>query len=958
MGGGQKWGAKLLVVVVVWGASLLPHVLPLSPSPTSRNPVSGLEDSPLTEVQAVEGDRVLLPCNLEPPLANDSIHLVLFYHDGGGTPIYSLDARSVSLEQASHWAETELGGRAYMELGAGKRGLVLEEVTRRDEGEYRCRVDFVHSPTRNLRVRLHVIVPPRSIAISTDYSPRSRLTRVAGPYPEGSEVTLSCQVLGGHPRPHVTWWNEGALLDKVSEVNTGQVTRNALALPPLTRADLNKTLTCQASNSNLTIPLSQVITIDMTYPPLSVTLGPGSGGVLTVREGVGQTLTCEARGSRPPAKLRWWKDGNVLDLPTKDEVEGDVSRSSVTLVPEARDHGSLVTCRAYSPSLIDQVLSNATTLSVLYKPRLQLSLGPHLSLESVEEGDQVTFTCQVDANPQVTGIQWAQDGVPLQTNSSMGVRVGGDTLLLEKVTRASTGHYTCAAANTEGARTSNPLHLAVMFPPTCSDGQQTVYGAARHEQLHVPCQVQSYPEPTFFRWAVNTSTGVVDVALNLSSNSGRRSVVRYMPQTHHDFGELLCWATNRVGQQKRPCVFRVIPAAKPEAVHGCVAERNSSMPASYVVLTCSPGWDGGLNQTFTLEVRQAAREEVLEAFRHASNPLFIITGLKVGVEYLLTVTAANSRGSSPPVTLNYTATAASADKVVSPHSHTSLLSIMPLLVLLLGTLVAVSACVAVGVLLVRRGRDKRKARAKCLYAGPLKDDLENHDLHTIVCVNRECEKEELMRSTGTAVANLYVSPSTLLNNSSLTPSVDGDMPLREGMPVAPLASLDSLGRCSTPSSTSTSKTTSSASSKSSHVSSATVALNPDYLAKDPEYLMKNPDLLMKHPEYLSRNPDYVIKNPDFMLKNSDYLLKNTDYLGKNADYLIRNPEYLAVSPEYVAPSSEYLSKRTEYMSPSAEFLARRAEYLSQEVDCLGKCRPLLGDQKRPCCLNSHKESSV
>ncbi|MPC65817.1 hypothetical protein E2C01_059953 [Portunus trituberculatus] len=40
-------------------------------------------------------------------------------------------------------------------------------------------------------------LPPRSIAISTDYSPRSRLTRVAGPYPEGSEVTLSCQVLGG-----------------------------------------------------------------------------------------------------------------------------------------------------------------------------------------------------------------------------------------------------------------------------------------------------------------------------------------------------------------------------------------------------------------------------------------------------------------------------------------------------------------------------------------------------------------------------------------------------------------------------------------------------------------------------------------------------------------------------------------------------------------------------------------
>lgn len=50
------------------------------------------------------------------------------------------------------------------------------------------------------------------------------------------------------------------------------------------------------------------------------------------------------------------------------------------------------------------------------------------------------------------------------------------------------------------------------------------------------------------------------------------------------------------------------------------------MPASYVVLACVPGWDGGLNQTFTLEVRQAAQEEVLEAFRHASDPTFIISG--------------------------------------------------------------------------------------------------------------------------------------------------------------------------------------------------------------------------------------------------------------------------------------------------------------------------------------------
>lgn len=49
--------------------------------------------------------------------------------------------------------------------------------------------------------------------------------------------------------------------------------------------------------------------------------------------------------------------------------------------------------------------------------------------------------------------------------------------------------------------------------------------------------------------------------------------------------------------------------------------------------------------------------------------------------------------------------------------------------------------------------------------------------------------------------------------------------------LAPLASTDSLGQCSTPSSvcTASSKT---ASSRSSRTSSSTVALNPDYLTKE------------------------------------------------------------------------------------------------------------------------------
>ncbi|KAK8748271.1 hypothetical protein OTU49_016399 [Cherax quadricarinatus] len=812
--------------------------------------LNGLEDSPLTKVRAVKDGQVLLPCDMEPPLLNDSTHLVLFYHGDGGTPIYSLDSRSVSLERASHWAEQELGGRAYMRIGRNQRGLLLEKVQLKDEGDYRCRVDFLESPTRNLRIRLEVVVPPGTMTITSNYAPDTRVEGRAGPYPEGAQVILSCQVIGGRPRPQVTWWHEESLLDDVSEVMTGQVTRNALFLTRLTRTDLNKTLTCQAVNSNLSIPLSEAVIIDMMYPPTSVRLVSGSEGQVTLTEGVQRYLTCEARGSRPPARLQWFKNGLPLNHYTQVEVNGEVSRSRLTLTPDSADNGALLTCRGFNPGLPDIVLENTTKLSVFYKPQLELQLGLNLDLDNVEENDDIIFKCIVKSNPSITGVQWAHNGVPLRNNMTQQVQVSRDTLLLKAVTRNSSGTYTCAAANSEGASTSNPLILAVKFPPTCRDGQQTVYGTARHEQLQVPCHVQAYPEPFSFRWAVNTSTGVVDVALNLTRSTGSTSVVSYTPQTHHDFGHLLCWAVNDLGVQHQPCVFQVIPAAKPESVSECRAERNTTMPLTYVVLSCLPGWDGGLNQTFTLEVRQAAKEEVLEAFRHASDPIFIITGLKIGVEYLMTVTAANSRGSSPPLTITYTATAASADKVVSPHSHTSLLTITPFLVLLVGVMAAVSACAGVAVILARRER-RRKTNAKIVYDGQLADAHDNHDVHTILCVDKEPEKEDLMRHAGGGgvIGSFYVNPSsTVLNNSGIA-CLETDLLLRER--TAPLASVDSLGRCSTPSSVCTSGSKTASSTRSSRASSSTVALNPDYLAKDPDYLTKNPEFLTREQKHIA-----------------------------------------------------------------------------------------------------------
>ncbi|KAK3918044.1 Poliovirus receptor-like protein, partial [Frankliniella fusca] len=70
----------------------------------------------------------------------------------------SYDVRSKKGSGPSHWKDQELlQQRAYFRTETEPATLALTGVEERDAGNYRCRVDFKASPTRNTKVWLHVI---------------------------------------------------------------------------------------------------------------------------------------------------------------------------------------------------------------------------------------------------------------------------------------------------------------------------------------------------------------------------------------------------------------------------------------------------------------------------------------------------------------------------------------------------------------------------------------------------------------------------------------------------------------------------------------------------------------------------------------------------------------------------------------------------------------------------------
>ena len=65
------------------------------------------------------------------------------------------------------------------------------------------------------------------------------------------------------PFPKVTWWRDHALLDSTDSNQASFKTENELSLKDLKRSDLHSILTCQASNNNISVPVSTSVKLDM-----------------------------------------------------------------------------------------------------------------------------------------------------------------------------------------------------------------------------------------------------------------------------------------------------------------------------------------------------------------------------------------------------------------------------------------------------------------------------------------------------------------------------------------------------------------------------------------------------------------------------------------------------------------------------------------------------------------------
>lgn len=615
-------------------------------------PSHGYEDAAPVEVIGVSGGEATLPCSgangqfpgLEP---GDEPCLVLWFREGSPTPILSADARrGGGLVNAKVWKDDAWDARFSLR----PLGLVLDGLRADQQGAYVCRVDFRQAQTLNRLVRLTVLVPP-SVPIVRDA--RGNLLNGSITANDGDSPLLLCHAPGGRPAATVTWWRDGRRLKDVAVPGEGDEVGRSLRVSPLGRKDLLATLTCRASNNNISEPLTTSIVVDLILGPTSVSI---IGSAHPLEAGQSSQLRCVSSGARPSAKLTWWKGSQRLaGSQTSTDSEG-VSVSTVMLTPSMQDDGRQLACRAVNERLPHAALEDVVSLRVLYKPQMAVRLGNRLRQSSILENHDVYLECSVVANPPVTEIVWRFEDRDLQTNTSAGVIVSNRSLVLQKVGRESRGHYWCAAANALGQARSEPFFLRVQFTPVCQETQKLIYGAARHEPIQVTCDVEADPPEVKFQWHLNHSS---ETSILHSTQGATRSVATFVARSEADYGALICEARNAVGAQHKPCLFNVVPAGPPEPP-GLCSLANQTEEAFQV--RCSEGHHGGLPQHFVLEVHDSGgrfRGNVTAALPH-----FEVSDLPSGSEFVLVVYAANGKGRSPPVLLTAATLPAAAESLL------------------------------------------------------------------------------------------------------------------------------------------------------------------------------------------------------------------------------------------------------------------------------------------------------
>ncbi|XP_040900301.1 carcinoembryonic antigen-related cell adhesion molecule 1-like [Toxotes jaculatrix] len=320
---------------------------------------------------------------------------------------------------------SEVTASERVQLTDGNSTLSIYNVTRYDQGPFRCRVFNLVSDGTSGPVNLSISFGPENINL--------KLLPSEDHYEEGSNISLSCSAVS-RPAAQFQWFVNGDLLP-----DTG---------PELRLMNIQESqsgnYSCQAFN-NVTMRY-QTSQTSVIFALKRISGASVKSSTNQSVEGNSVNLTCEASGTIFTRK--WRKDGS--DLILNDNMILYNNNRVLSFQPLKRPDSGEYSCDISNPVSSEEA---KYSMVVNYGPENVQIKGPR----EITLTHTLKLNCSADSTPTAI-YTWKVNDTEILSNSAV---------FTKKVTELSdSGNYTCEATNHITGRTSSAVHgLSVTETP-------------------------------------------------------------------------------------------------------------------------------------------------------------------------------------------------------------------------------------------------------------------------------------------------------------------------------------------------------------------------------------------------------------------------------------------------------------------------------------------------------------
>lgn len=372
----------------------------------------------------------------------------------------------------------------------------------------------------------------------------------------GDLLRLKCYASGGNPLATLQWYKNGQPLEAVLGTSTAMASAELTII--LAQTDNGALYQCNASNAATPQPLQANKTLNVLFPPESVTV---TAVPEVASEGERVVIKCTTASSNPVSEISWWRDGvpfgeDIAAPKVTNGIDGGkVTKSKVIIETLTwQNNGGVYLCRAMNELLVESV-NDGLTLDVRYRPRI--TTPTDISITTREVPGLIVLNCSAHGNPTDLTYTWSKNGGAVTVDGAKYTLTSEGSLHIRNPRRTEAGQYTCAVSNTAGEATISAT-VNVEYAPSITTGNSLTITLNQNQEL--ACAANANPRPdSFITW----SRQGFDISMHTVIFHNGQGILQIGNVTKSDAGMYTCHADNGI-EPKTQKDINVIIRYKPE----------------------------------------------------------------------------------------------------------------------------------------------------------------------------------------------------------------------------------------------------------------------------------------------------------------------------------------------------------------------------------------------------------